>query len=163
MKTIARLLGVCLALLAFTGGVPAAASPPGVTAADLWSDLQGYQKWWVLWPKTKPMHPGTPPHGAFVTIYVNLRAVRSVRWKEKAMLSRATILVEDYDANRTLTGISLMRKLEGFNPEDGDWFWAEYGPNGEVRAEGRVEDCIQCHRGRADNDYLFTAPLVETK
>ena len=56
-----------------------------------------------------------------------------------------------------------MRKVEGFNPEAGDWFWAEYAPNGEVRTEGKAEACIGCHGRQAENDYIFTAPLKEAK
>jgi hypothetical protein len=162
-KTIARLLSACLALIPATTGVFAAAAPPRVVAADLWKDVEGYQKWWVLWPKTQPMHPGTAPHGAFLSTYVNEKGRRSVDWKEKPMLETTMILLESYDADRHLVAVSLMRKVEGFNPDAGDWFWAEYGPNGGVRAEGKVEACIQCHGKQAENDYIFTAPLKETK
>jgi LPXTG-motif cell wall-anchored protein len=44
-----------------------------------------------------------------------------------------------------------MYKVEGYNPEGGDWFWAKYQPDGSVDAAGKVASCAGCHLGIADN------------
>jgi hypothetical protein len=50
--------------------------------------------------------------------------------------------------------ITPMYLEKGYNPDAGDWFWAKYGPEGEVMSSGKVEGCIGCHRTR--DNWLFT-------
>jgi hypothetical protein len=70
-----------------------------------------------------------------------------------------SILVrENYARDRaTLLSITPMYKVRGYNPGGGDWYWAEYGPDGKVRAGGRVQSCIQCHSA-SKKDFLYTRP-----
>ena len=51
--------------------------------------------------------------------------------------------------------LSIVWKVSGFDPEHNDWFWGEITPGGEVRAEGRVEGCMNCHGGARANDFVF--------
>lgn len=52
-----------------------------------------------------------------------------------------------------------MYKKKGFNPAGHDWYWVKYKPDGEVRLEGKVDACINCHVGVAGNDYVFTGSI----
>jgi hypothetical protein len=116
-----------------------------------------YSKW-QLWPGKGKLYKGTEPHGALLTTYVNETAFRSAR-KKTRMTDTAIILKENYTADGKLSAISVMYKIKGYNPAGGDWFWGQYDPNGNVKAEGKVESCIKCHEKRKDNDYIFTGRL----
>ncbi len=60
----------------------------------------------------------------------------------------------------------MFRREEGYDPENQDWFWAKYLPDGTLDqnpagmalagrvAKGADQGCIACHSGEAD--YLFT-------
>ena len=60
----------------------------------------------------------------------------------------------------------MFRREEGSDPDNADWFWAKYLPDGsldrnpnDMRLAGRVakgsdQGCIACHS--AQDDYLFT-------
>ncbi len=52
--------------------------------------------------------------------------------------------------------LTVMWKVNGFNPDDGDWFWAIIVPDGEIREAGAIATCLGCHGGARDNDFVFT-------
>jgi len=67
-----------------------------------------------------------------------------------------TIVVKENIGNdNKLKALTVMYKVEGFNPENGDWFWAKYIPKGKVDKSGKVTGCIGCHTSVEDNDYIF--------
>jgi len=62
-----------------------------------------------------------------------------------------------------------MKKIAGYDPASGDWFWQDVTAQSTITVEGRVPACSGCHEGRPDNtcigygavngmDYLCTAP-----
>jgi cytochrome c551/c552 len=53
-----------------------------------------------------------------------------------------------------------MRKEQGFAPQEGDWFWAKYKPDGTVEAAGQPAGCLSCHGAVRSNDYVFTFPVA---
>jgi hypothetical protein len=70
----------------------------------------------------------------------------------------AIIVKENYgDDKKTMVAITTMYKVKGYNPEAGDWFWAEYGPDGKEMASGKVGACIDCHGKQKAAHYLFTS------
>ncbi len=66
------------------------------------------------------------------------------------------IVVENHDADKKLTDLTVMLKIKGYNPQAGDWHWFQYDPRGKVLAEGRVDICIDCHRSKSNNDFVMT-------
>lgn len=56
----------------------------------------------------------------------------------------------------------------GYDPDNLDWFWARYNPDGSIAenpmgvalagrvAKGMEDGCIACHAGAAD-DMVFTS------
>jgi hypothetical protein len=38
-----------------------------------------------------------------------------------------------------------MKKVEGFDPDHNDWFWASFDTNGDVNKAGSVSSCYNCH------------------
>lgn len=73
------------------------------------------------------------------------------------MPNGAIVIKENYGKDQeTLMAITPMYKVDGYNPDAGDWFWAKYGPEGKIMASGKIQGCIDCHKNKKDQDWLFT-------
>jgi hypothetical protein len=110
---------------------------------------------WQLWPGTTKLYKGTEPHGALLTTYVNDVALKSIRNKQK-MADGSIIVKENYTPDKKLAALTVMYKMNKYNPDAGDWFWLKSSPEGKIEASGKVDGCIACHGKRAQNDYIFT-------
>jgi hypothetical protein len=134
---------------------------PGANAEKLNEYIIRYQPYrsWKLWPGKGRLYEGTEPHGSLLTTFVNDIAYRSIR-KKAGMREGSIIAKENYTADKEFIALTVMYKIEGYNPEAGDWFWARYAPDGKVEASGKVGACIKCHSRRKDNDYIYTGAVV---
>ena len=111
------------------------------------------------WPGHKGVREGQAPHGPFHSIYIN-RTLRESLPDSDAIAEIGSIIVKDsLNASRELTSITVMVKVDGYDPDNGDWFWAKYSPVGTVQAEGSPKGCIACHAGMAHNDYIIVKRL----
>ena len=66
-----------------------------------------------------------------------------------------------------LKAVTVMFKRKGYDPDNKDWFWVKYKPDGSLHANpkgmllaGRVakgakKGCIACHKDAAGGDFLF--------
>jgi hypothetical protein len=131
------------------------------TGADIWGLLtkMEYSKKWRMWPGKTSLYPGKEPHGAVLTTYVNIPAFMAIAGKRGELPNGSMIVMENYSADKKMTDISVMFKVQAYNPEAGDWFWAKYAPDGKIEAEGKVDTCIKCHGQNKGNDYIMTGPL----
>jgi hypothetical protein len=127
--------------------------------ASLWTYISSENPYknWDLWPEKGEFYLSEEPHGALLTTYVNDKALDVIEGKKGVMPDGAIIVKENYMPDKTLETISLMKKIDGYNPQANDWFWVEYKPNGEIEKEGKVFNCIGCHSKERENDYLFTS------
>lgn len=75
------------------------------------------------------------------------------------MNNNSLIVKENYAPNKKLVAISVMYKVKGYNPEGGDWYWAQYDADFNVLSEGKVKGCLDCHSTAKDNDYIFTGDV----
>jgi hypothetical protein len=73
-----------------------------------------------------------------------------------SMPSGAVIVMEDYLADTTLSSVSVMIRVEGSDPDAGDWRFTRYGSAGEVET-GSAEMCRGCHV--LDPDFVFGREL----
>lgn len=68
-----------------------------------------------------------------------------------------------------LASVTVMfRREQGYDPDNADWFWAKYLPDGSMDrneagmplagrvAKGADQGCIACHSTAGGGDYLFT-------
>lgn len=119
---------------------------------------------WQTWPGREKLYKGPSPHGhgALLTTYVNRVGLRSLTEK-KGMADGSIIVTENYRADKSLTGITTMYKVAGYNPEAGDWYWLEATPAGKVVRFGKIQACIDCHRAQAQNDYFWSGEAIEGK
>lgn len=137
-----------------------------LTSTVVWAEMPGadaealcqyvlkedpYTKW-GFWPDHKGLQEGDAPHAPQHKVYVNSIGLNG----KKAPAGFGTIVVkENIGKDNKLKALTVMYKVEGFNPEAGDWFWAKYSPSGSVETSGKVKGCISCHSSAEDNDYIF--------
>lgn len=140
------------------------ALPGTADAAELWTYLtdSDYQSW-PLWPGKGERYPGGDPHGSTLTTYTNATTAGALEAGSGSLPGGSIIVKENYMPSGELEAITTMYKVEGYNPDAGDWYWVKFLPDGTVdmdgMAQGKVPGCIACHSGKADNDYIFTGEL----
>ena len=153
LTVMACVLGLVLALSA--GGVSGAGDMPGPDAAAFWkyiTETSPYQKW-GMWADHGGLQPGRAPHGPFHKVFVNDILLKA----HGAPVPYGSIQVkESYRKDKkTLAAVTVMYKVKGYNPDDGDWFWVKYSPDGKADKAGKVKGCIGCHGTRAGNDFIL--------
>ncbi|NDJ78155.1 MAG: hypothetical protein GYB65_18045 [Chloroflexi bacterium] len=108
------------------------------------------------------------PHGSSVRIFVNDRALDAIaRDTFDGTLPPGSVVVKEgfegtVDAPGEVAAITLMYKVDGFNPEANDWYWVAATADGSaVNVEGMVDGCIDCHGQDGNSDYLLAYDLPE--
>ena len=133
-------------------------------ADDLWSSMKGYRSW-KSYPGLEGWQDGMSPHGKVLKYYVNDAAAAHPGHPHDG----AIIIKENYGArdDGTLGAITVMKKIQGYDPENADWFWVKFDPKGNVMknpknmflagrvAKGMSKGCISCHSNADGNDFLF--------
>jgi cytochrome c5/cytochrome c553 len=121
----------------------------GTWTADRWTDFSGY------------IQSGAP-HGNTVRLFVNDVALEAVQADDfDGVLPYGSIIVkENYggsvDDPGALAALTVMYKVEGYNPDAGDWFWLKAAGDGSaIDAEGKIDGCIGCHSQEGNADYLL--------
>lgn len=114
---------------------------------------------WALFPGKNKFYKGQHPHGALLTTYVNDVALSGINQKVGTLSGGAIIVKENYMPDKTLGAVTVMYRVDGYNPEAGDWFWAKYNADGSIAKEGKVAGCIGCHTAVINNDWIFTGPV----
>ncbi len=153
-----------------TGAEAAAPAAPFGTPQDeararnLWNEMAGYRSW-PSYPGFEGWQNGRSPHGKVLRYYIN-----GVAAANPADPGYGSIIVKENFMDRdeaTLAAITVMKRIRGYDPEDHDWFWVKFGPNGEVMknpagmalagrvAKGMSKGCIACHTNAGGNDFLF--------
>jgi hypothetical protein len=153
MKNSATITGLIIIVACLAAGPLAFADMPGPDAAALWhyiTDVSPY-KGWGFWPDHQGMQSGHAPHGPLHKVFVNEKALNS---PEPPVQYGSIEVKESYNKAKELKAITVMYKVNGYNPEKGDWFWARYTPDGEVKVSGKPRGCIGCHGGRAKSDFI---------
>ena len=152
----------CPATSTFATSVPEVTLPlPDTTGRSVWAYLlaERYKENWSLWPGKGEKFVGGEPHGALHTVYMNPIASVALKDKVGSMPNGAIIMKENYSSDSVLQNVTIMYKVDAFNPEHNDWFWGMVTAAGEVLREGKVEGCQSCHGARADNDYVLVGDL----
>ncbi|WP_338532221.1 cytochrome P460 family protein [Nitratireductor thuwali] len=113
-------------------------------------------------------YPGTDPHGVMLeTFYTDA----TVDGHTGALVIKRNygpegVTVDQVLDNRGdhLAAVTVMfRRVEGYAPESGNWFWAKYLPDGSLDETpegtpiaGMAQGCISCHSTAEGENYLFT-------
>ena len=149
MSTVVAMLALCLMSLPLISG-----DMPDTNPEALWNyitKVSPYTKW-SYWPDHQGVQMSRAPHGTLHRVYVNDRAMKSAG----PPLQYGSIeVMENYQGEgEALHNITVMYKAYGYNPPDGDWYWAKYTADGKPIEHGKPRSCIGCHGTRAKNDFV---------
>lgn len=151
------------------------------------SDIEFSQMLWNVLVSEKLTGPGMirslpyegiEPHGV---ILEQLSTVIRVNDTTGVVYVKHNYLGEDITRSKVvntpgpyLKAITVMFKREaGYDPDNQDWFWVKYRPDGSLHATprgvplaGRVakgmdQGCIACHADADGGDYLFNNTAVQ--
>lgn len=161
MPTITtRLFGLALATAAITlAGCTYFGKPTGqdkVEATTLEQEIANYTEWqtpdWVE-GYTESAHP-LP---AYVKYYVNPAGMSDLDNPPNGSI----FIKEQFNKKKKLLGITVMKKIDGYDPENKDWYWAIADTKAKVTNAGKLNSswtsaCISCHKkGDGGDDLLF--------
>jgi len=138
-------------------------------AGKLWTAMDGYHDWKMQ----SDYYTGQSPHGDIVRLYYSMATIDGTHYHVIAKDNfRGDNLTADMVAkapDKYFTSATVMLQREaGYDPDNQNWFWAKYGPDGALMANpkgmkfaGRVakgmsQGCISCHSQAKDDDYLFS-------
>ena len=132
-----------------------------MSAQILWRymTLENPYQNYPTWPGKEGFYESTMPPGNILKLYVNDIALDTIVNKKGTFPEGSFLIKENYTDDRKLFLITVMYKARGFNPAGHDWYWVKYKLDGEARLEGKVDACIDCHVGVANNDYVFTGSI----
>jgi len=114
------------------------------------------------------LYVGGPPHGPVREVLEAI--IDGKRVIVKRNFGGEGVSVKSVSQNRAafLKAITVMAKREdGYDPENGDWFWVKYKPDGSLHtnakgmklagkvAKGTDKGCIFCHQSASGNDLVF--------
>lgn len=155
----------CFAFVLFMLHKLGAGELPGkqgkMSTQALWTYMTAenpYQNY-PTWPGKEGFYESTMPPGNILKLYVNDIALDTIVNKRGIFPEGSLLIKENYTDGKKLFLITVMYKLKDFYPPGHDWYWIKYKPDGEVRLEGKVDACINCHIGVAGNDYVFTGSI----
>jgi hypothetical protein len=111
-------------------------------------------------------YQGTDPRGAWLE---TLNASIDVEGETGLVIVKRNHMPTDggaaavwADPAAYLAAITVMFTRPGFDPDNQDWFWARYAPDGSlamtdggVAVAGRVDGCIGCHSAAGGGDYIY--------
>lgn len=144
-------------------GPPFGGEEDVMLAEQLWMDIQGWDAWMPLGPGG--VVPSAAPHSDFARMFLNDVAAGDPAYPDGSILLKENLAD---DMGNTLDAVTVMWKIDGYEPSAADWFWAKYLPDGTldtnpdgVPLAGRVGlggemGCIPCHSGADGGDYVFS-------
>lgn len=120
-----------------------------------------YDYWGPFAGKTE-MYEGQSPHGSYLRVFAN----RTARNAEGDLPANSIIVKENFaDDMETLVSITAMYKVDGFDPENDNWYYVKFNPDGSVartpadsgsrKIAGRFQACIDCHKDAGGDDFVF--------
>ena len=143
-----------IAVLLSVVSLAIAGNMPKADSAALWDYISKEAPYvqWSYWPDHQGMQDGRAPHGPKHKVFVNDLALNSVT---PPLQYGAIEVKENYSQAEELKAITVMYKVKGYNPDNGDWFWVKYSPEGKALKAGKPMGCIGCHGTREANDFIL--------
>lgn len=146
--TLAALVGIS----ALTACTSLGTEEDQAEAGSLWQLMAGYQDW-SYFDGHEGLMKGASPHGKYVRSFINAPGAAN-----QSTPAYGTIIVkENYSKNdlSSLAGLTVMQRIEGYDEENDDWFWARYTPRGKLTHSGKVAFCSDCHFDADGDDFVF--------
>jgi len=137
-------------------------------ASKLWEAMKGYD----TWPLKSDFYAGGAPHGKVLRMYYNVVHVGEAHYhviiKDNFGGEGVKPEIVAKSPAKYLAAVTVMvQRKPGYDPENNDWFWAKFNPDGSVApndkgmalagrvAKGMPKGCIACHSEAEGKDYLF--------
>ncbi len=135
----------------------AGASAP--TGAKLFTGItqdDPYQQW-AQFSDYQGTLPSALPHGPMSQVFINGVVESALENLDGSLPDGSIIVKENVGTSPEVTEavLTVMWKVQGFDPANNDWFWANMTPEGQIMAEGKVAACAACHGGARANDFVF--------
>ncbi len=131
-------------------------APTGESLFTLITETDPYQDW-AQFPGLEDVFESAPPHGPMARAFINAQ-VEEALISFSGQLPDGAIIVKDSfgesESDET-EGLTVMWKVKGFDPDNNDWFWANFSRDGEVKVEGKVGSCVACHGSARGNDFVY--------
>lgn len=153
--------GAGLAWLAGCGGEEKDGDAALFSEAELKAEIEGYEEWAqpAGWAGAVVSCDGS--HGPRVDIWFNEAAASALFAGDQVMPEGAAFVKQAFEEDGvTPTKMSAMRKVEGFSPDNGDWFWGLFASDGSTLSSGEVGTCSNCHRAGQDHVMFPDSPQV---
>ncbi len=119
---------------------------------QLMNEIKNYQTWDKfpgLNTDQNGYAKGGRPHGKFIRVFVN---------KKNALTADGSIIVKEaYQTKGTLHRLAIMKKIKGYDPNGGDWFWLYIQVAGgrSIITSGKASLCSNCHSAAKGGDFIF--------
>lgn len=159
MSRTRLLLTILITLAADVGSAGSKAESCG---EDVEMTFEGWRKWVQITPKpvVSMGHSNN-----WVGIYVDERAKDTYLSAGSPYPECARIVKPIYNdgTGESVRKLTVMVKMSpGYDPENGDWWYATYDADGgRAWKQGRLGDCISCHKHAAETDYLFSKDVLD--
>lgn len=129
--------------------------PPAVAEAGLPDYTAGFRDFTGLVSLNIPA--GSAPHGGVKSVWANNDRETTV---EDAFFPEGTIVVKEGERGGDSAAIiAVMRKVNGIDPEHGDWEfieWSRSDPSSPYTVLAQDSVCWGCHAGAVETDWVFT-------
>jgi len=127
-------------------------------ANEIWDEINGYQSWGQI-SEFSGIQPSNNAHGSYVQVWINEIAESFVSDSSSSgQLPNGSLIVKEgySDSNGSdVNKITIMKKIEGYDPNNNDWFWANYNSGGDLGGKnGREASCFNCHA--TGQDYILS-------
>jgi len=121
---------------------------------------------WRNWSSVTPRPVRSKAHSNnWVGIYLNKLAESTYLSASSPYQVCAKIVKPIYtDSSGTnIRKLTIMVKMSpGYDPENADWWYGIYDASGtDMWDEGKLSDCITCHKQAVETDYLFSKEVID--
>lgn len=99
-------------------------------------------------------------HGPYVDIFYNADAEATLTAGTGPFPDGAALVKVGYKDDLSVGAITAMVKQEGFDPDHGDWTWAQFDADMTLKQSGALSGCAGCHAGAALDYVLFPESAV---
>lgn len=156
---------VFIVSLAIISGLPATG---GTRAGDCGEPDKMTFENWPDWVVVTPQPVRSEGHSNnWVRIFVNSLAEAVYLRAGAPYPPCAAILKPVYisGAGENAYKMTVMVKMApGYDRDHGDWFYAVFDKTGtKSKRQGKLGDCIACHKQAAETDYLFSKEVMSAR
>lgn len=143
-------------------GDGAAVGPTGVDPPPAALDVSG----WREWKKSNPRRFRSKGHG-YLWVDVHVHASHLEVYGDRAQPAPVgfAVAMAGYETAEATepTGLTVMAKMPpGYDPENGDWYYAIYDAAGKTATlGGKLAPCTGCHIHARPRDFLFGVAAKE--